>query len=481
MDITKQPKSYDEALLLSDKPASCLAVILAAGEGTRMKSKRPKVCHSILGRPLVSWVARTLWSVGCSEVLAILGRQAHEVEALLDQEAKESKQNKAQVILQTERKGTGHALIVAQDALKASTAQSVLVISGDSPLLLPQSIADLINLQQSKKLAAALLSFYPENPFGYGRIIRTDSGLVQAIIEQKDCTHEQAQVTECNSGVYCFDKEALLSALPSLKPNNAQGEYYLTDVIAYLSQKGYALDALSCQDPQEALGVNSREQLAQATAVMQKRINAYHMAQGVSMLDPQTVWIEPQVRIGADSFLYPMTFLSGQSSLAEDCIIGPNTQISNSSVGRACHIEESIVRSAQLEDEVSVGPRAYIRPGTHMQTASKAGCHVELKNTQVGPGSKVPHLSYMGDAIIGKEVNIGAGSITCNYDGKNKHTTEIGDHAFVGSDTMLVAPVRLGAYSVTGAGSTITHDVSDKALGIARAKQEEIANYRKDS
>ena len=303
------------------------------------------------------------------------------------------------------------------------------------------------------------------------------------IVEQKDATDDQALIKECNAGFYCFDSKWVFEALTHIDNNNAQGEFYLTDVIALAVEQGRAVAAVTTDNPHECLGVNSRVQLAQATKVMQQRINSVHMANGVTMIDPDQVWIGPDVQIDQDVELLPQTFLMGKTTVGEDSVIGPNTRLTDTIVGRGCRVDETVAIEAQIDDGATAGPRAYLRPAAHLCEGAKAGTHVEIKKSTVGKGSKVPHLSYIGDTTIGEGVNIGAGSITCNYDGKNKHATTIGDGAFVGSDTMMVAPVNIGAGAIIGAGSCIAKDVPADALGITRPQQANIegwaANKRK--
>ena len=296
-------------------------------------------------------------------------------------------------------------------------------------------------------------------------------------MEQKDATEAEAQVRECNSGFYCFDARALFDALEKVGNDNAQGEFYLTDVLAICREAGRAVLALPTKDAAECLGVNSRVQLAQATKHAQRRINAAHMAAGVTMLDPDLVWIGPDVRLSSDVEILPGVMLMGTTSVGEDSVVGPNTRLADTQVGCGCVVDETVAVEARIDDGATCGPRAYLRPGAHLCEGAKAGTHVEIKKSTVGKGSKVPHLSYIGDCTIGEGVNIGAGSITCNYDGTLDRVFTIGDGAFIGSDTMMVAPVNIGAHTVVGAGSTITRDVSEGALGIARARQTEIPGW----
>ena len=310
-----------------------------------------------------------------------------------------------------------------------------------------------------------------ENPFGYGRIIRDAQGQVECIVEQKDCTPEQAAVTECNSGFYCFDAQYLFDALNRVSNENAQGEFYLTDVIGIARADGRSVVALCAEDPEECLGINTRLQLSVAAKVMQRRMNTAFMLAGVTMLDSETVWIGPGVTIEQDVELLPQTMLMGKTSVASGSVIGPNTRLTDTVVGHDCVLDETVAVEAVIEDGCHCGPRAYLRPQTRLCEGAKAGTHVEIKKSTIGKGSKVPHLSYIGDTTMGDGVNIGAGSITCNYDGQNKWPTVIGDNTFIGSDTMMVAPVTIGDDALVGAGSVITADVPDGALALGRARQ----------
>lgn len=443
------------------------ALILAAGQGTRMKSAKPKVTHEILGKPLVRWVVDAAHDAGISEVVGVVGHGRELVEPLL---------HDATCVFQEQQLGTAHAVLIARDAF-AVREGSLVVLTGDSPLVRPETIQALIETRESAQAAVVVLTMEAENPQGYGRIVRDAAGDIQAIVEQKDCTPEQAAITECNSGFYCFDAAMLFDALEQVSTDNAQGEYYLTDVVQIAREAGQRVLACKAEDPEECLGVNSRSQLAQATAILQQRINEAHMAAGVTIMDPRTTWIGPDVTIQQDVELLPMTFLNGSTSIASGSVIGPNSRLTDTVVGPDCVVEETVAIEAVLDSEVTCGPRAYLRPGTHMCDGSKAGTHVEIKKSTIGAGSKVPHLSYIGDTTMGSGVNIGAGSITCNYDGEKKWPTTIGDNCFVGSDVMMVAPVTLGENSLIGAGSVITKDVSAGALGLGRARQTEIEHW----
>ena len=438
------------------------AIILAAGSGTRMKSAKPKVAHELLGKPLVRWVVDAAREAGVGTVISVLGHGIDVVRPLVEHDT--------QVVVQQQRNGTADAVNSAREACEGMTG-SLLVLSGDCPLIRPETIAGLARAREEADAAVAVLTMEAENPFGYGRIIRDAQGQVECIVEQKDCTPEQAAVTECNSGFYCFDAQYLFDALNRVSNENAQGEFYLTDVIGIARADGRSVVALCAEDPEECLGINTRLQLSVATKVMQRRVNTAFMLAGVTMLDPETVWIGPGVTIEQDVELLPQTMLMGKTSIASGSVVGPNTRLTDTVVGHDCVLDETVAVEAVIEDGCHCGPRAYLRPQTRLCEGAKAGTHVEIKKSTIGKGSKVPHLSYIGDTTMGDGVNIGAGSITCNYDGQNKWPTVIGDNTFIGSDTMMVAPVTIGDDALVGAGSVITADVPDGALALGRARQ----------
>lgn len=441
------------------------AIVLAAGEGTRMKSSRPKVVHEVLGKSMVQWVVDAARTAGVDRCVVVVGNGAEQVEALFAGDAD------VECVLQEQRLGTGHAVRAALEKTQVEDGQ-VLVLCGDTPLLRAETLKSLVDAAMSPAHeAGALLTMTYDDPTGYGRVMVAEDGCATAIVEQKDCTAEQALVRTCNAGVYCFDAELLRAHISELTCENAQKEYYLTDMVGILRAHGAAMAAVDCPDAVELMGVNSRIQLAQASRAMQERINLAHMAAGVTMLDPTQVWIGPDVTIGRDTEILPGTMLWGDTHIGENCLVGPQTRLTDTRVGSGCVVDETVAVQAVIDNDVECGPRAYLRPGAHLCDGAKAGTHVEIKKSTVGKGSKVPHLSYIGDCTIGEGVNIGAGTITCNYDGKNKNATTIGDGTFIGSDTMLVAPVNIGSRCTVGAGSTITRDVPDGALAVERSEQ----------
>lgn len=432
-----------------------------------MKSDKPKVAHEMLGKPLVRWVVDAAREAGCGEVHVVVGHGKEQVEPLLED---------CVLSYQPEMLGTGHTVMCAADKFEGYGG-CIVVLCGDTPLIRPQTIMQLIGAHERGGNAATVLTMELADPFGYGRIVRDEAGDVRGIVEEKDCSPEQAAICECNSGIYCFSAPELLSRLDRLDRDNAQGEYYLTDMLAILAADGCKVGSFVATDNDDCLGVNSRIQLAAATKIAQQRINAGLMADGVTMLDPDMVWVGPDVTVGRDVELLPLTMLWGTTSVGDGCTVGPNTRLTDCVVGRGCTVDETVGIEAVLEDGVDCGPRAYLRPGAHLCTGAKAGTHVEIKKSTIGPGSKVPHLSYIGDAVVGADVNIGAGTITCNYDGSHKNRTVIGDRTFIGSDTMLVAPVTVGSDVVTGASSCITADVPDGALAIERSEQANIEGW----
>lgn len=446
-------------------------IILAAGEGTRMKSNHAKVSHRILAKPMIRWIVDASLAAGAQRVVTVVGSHGDEVRALLEGI------DGVECVEQAERLGTGHAVKVAIEAYGISEGP-VVVLNGDLPLIEPRTIRKFADTVAEGRAAAAVLTMTPPDPFGYGRIELNDEGQVLRIIEQKDCTNEQAKtLLECNAGCYAFDGAALAAHVGEIGCDNAQHEYYLPDMLEILRHAGKPVTYFHCNDFREGLGVNSRAQLAELTALARDRINARLMAEGVTMIDPSSTWVGPDAQVGRDTIIYPSTMIMGTTQIGEECIVGPNTRLMDTRVGNHSVIDETVAENVQIDDYVSCGPRAYLRPGTHLCDHSKAGTHVEIKKSTIGVGSKVPHLSYIGDTTMGANVNIGAGSITCNYDGVHKNATTIGDNTFIGSDTMMVAPVNIGADAVTGAGGTITKDVPDGALALERTEQRIIPGY----
>lgn len=437
-------------------------IILAAGKGTRMKSKYPKVIHPLCGLPMVGYVIKAVAEVTDQTPWVVVGYGADQVQQCLGEGP--------EFILQTEQLGTGHAVLMAKDRLEGMTGQ-LIVLYGDTPLITGITLNRIINAHQHARVAATVLTARLEQPFGYGRIVRDDDGQVEAIIEEKDATPEQKSINEINTGIYCFEISALLKTLPRLQPQNAQGEYYLTDVIGLLREDGEKLATLLLENPEEILGPNDRLALAKVETIMRGQILRQWMQEGVTIVDPSHTYIDSRVKILPDTRILPGTFIEGETVIGEDCVIGPDTHLIDARIGNNCSVFRSVLEQAVIENDVKVGPFAYLRPGAVVENGAKVGDFVEIKNSRIGEGSKVPHLSYIGDCTIGKDTNIGAGTITCNYDGKHKHQTVIGDHAFIGSNTNLVAPVTVGDGATIGAGSTITKNVPADSLAIERSHQ----------
>ncbi|MFB5269016.1 bifunctional UDP-N-acetylglucosamine diphosphorylase/glucosamine-1-phosphate N-acetyltransferase GlmU [Paenibacillus enshidis] len=445
-----------------------LAVILAAGQGKRMKSKLYKVLHPVCGKPMVGHVSDTIRQVGVSRSIAVVGHGAEAVQAYLG--------NAAEYVLQTEQLGTGHAVKMAKELL-AQENGTTIVICGDTPLVTTETLESLIRLHEERGAAATILTAHLDQPQGYGRVIRDASGSVTKIVEQKDCTPAEERVQEINTGTYCFDNAKLFSALEQITNQNAQQEYYLTDVIGIMRGDGDGIEAYMTNDPAESIGVNDRIALSEAERLMRERIVRRHMLNGVTVIDPSSTYIDSDVIIGSDTVLFPGTVLSGSTKIAEDCKIGPNAELTDTIVHSGAEIKYSVLSEAEVGMNTSVGPFAYLRPGTKLGNDVKIGDFVEVKNATIDDNSKVSHLSYIGDARVGKHVNIGCGAITVNYDGYNKSITEIEDNAFVGSNVNLVAPVKIGQGAYVVAGSTITKDVPENDMAIARPRQENKTDY----
>ena len=445
-----------------------VAVILAAGKGTRMKSALPKVLHAVGGKSMLRHVMTAAEQAGAKRTLVVVGFGGDKVQAEIGAAA--------EFVLQAEQLGTGHAMMQVQPVL-AGFSGTILLLCGDTPLLTGQALLDLVAAHQQSGAAATVLTAKPADATGYGRILRDESGQVLGIVEQKDATAEQKQIGEINTGIYCFEAAPLFAALAGLTCNNAQGEYYLTDVLAILAQAGQQVGAVEVSDFQETLGINSRLQLAEAEAILRRRKLVELMDSGVTVMDPASTFVDASVSVGEDTVLYPFTWLEGETTIGRDCRIGPNSRIADSQLGDAVTLHFSYAHECKIADGVTVGPYVHLRPDSELAAGVKVGNFVEVKNSRVGTGSKLPHLSYIGDADIGSGVNIGCGTITVNYDGKKKHRTMIEDTAFVGCNSNLVAPVSVGAGAYIAAGSTITKDVPAGALGVGRARQTNIAGW----
>ncbi|WP_420977327.1 bifunctional UDP-N-acetylglucosamine diphosphorylase/glucosamine-1-phosphate N-acetyltransferase GlmU [Bacillus vallismortis] len=446
------------------------AVVLAAGQGTRMKSKLYKVLHPVCGKPMVEHVVDEALKLSLSKLVTIVGHGAEEVKKQLG--------DKSEYALQAEQLGTAHAVKQAQPFL-ADEKGVTIVICGDTPLLTAETMEQMVKEHTQREAKATILTAVAEDPTGYGRIIRGENGAVQKIVEHKDASEEERLVTEINTGTYCFDNEALFRAIDQVSNDNAQGEYYLPDVIEILKNEGETVAAYQTGNFQETLGVNDRVALSQAEHFMKERINKRHMQNGVTLIDPLNTYISPDAVIGSDTVIYPGTVLKGEVQIGEDTILGPHTEIMNSSIGSRTVIKQSVVNHSKVGNDVNIGPFAHIRPDSVIGNEVKIGNFVEIKKTQFGDRSKASHLSYVGDAEVGTDVNLGCGSITVNYDGKNKYLTKIEDGAFIGCNSNLVAPVTVGEGAYVAAGSTVTENVPGKALAIARARQVNKDDYVK--
>ncbi len=432
------------------------AVILAAGQGTRMRSRLPKVLHPILGKPLV-WYSLEAAQQACgSKPVMVIGHGADEVRKTLG--------NAAEFVLQEEQLGTGHAVLQAEPLLRGK-ADLVLVTYGDMPALAAQTLTRLIQAQASHTGPLTMLTVVVDDPHGFGRVVRDEVGQVLAVVEEAQATPEQLMIKELNAGVYCFAAEWLWQALPRI-PLSPKGEYYLTDLAGLAAADHLSIQAIQAADPKEMIGINTRVHLAEAAEILRRRINHAWMLAGVTLVDPASTYIEPSVEIGQDTVIWPNTYLQGKTQVGADCVIGPGTIIRDTKIGDRCKVFASVLEGALLEDEVDMGPFGHLRKGAHLAQGVHMGNFGEVKNSYLGPGTKMGHFSYLGDATIEGEVNIGAGTITCNYDGKDKFPTEIARGAFIGSDTMLVAPVKIGEGAKTGAGAVVTHDVPANTIVV---------------
>jgi len=445
------------------------AVILAAGEGKRMKSNTPKVLHKICGKPMLTYVIEAAKGAGAQKVIVIVGEGAELIrEAYSGEDIK--------FVLQKEPKGTGHALMQAEDAVKDSS--QIVVLAGDMPLITSESIQGMVRFHLEQKAFATVMTAKVPDPTGYGRIIREGNRVID-IREHKDASPEERAINEINAAFYCFDTASVYSALAKVNNNNSQGEYYLTDVIKILNQEGKEVLAFELKDHVELNGINDRRQLAQVQKIVQQKIIEGLMEEGVTFINPDTCVVESGVQIGRDTLIYPGVILEGNTRIGKGCtIIGP-CRIKDTVVGDACEIVMSQITECEIGEGVKIGPYSNLRPGCKLAKKVKVGDFVELKNAKVDEGTKIPHLSYVGDAVLGKNINIGAGTIFVNYDGYHKHQTVVEDNAFIGCNSNLVAPVTIKAGSFIAAGSTITKEVPEDALAIARARQENKLGWAK--
>ncbi len=446
------------------------AVVLAAGQGTRMKSQKHKLLHPVCGRPIIDWILGVLFEIGVEKTVVVVGHRADQIQ--------EHVGDQVTYAFQEEQLGTAHAVMQVEPIL-GDKEGFTLVLNGDHPLFRSETFAQLIASHQNSNAAATVMSAQLENPFGYGRIIRGQDGSVSRIVEQKDANEEEQAVCEINTGAFCFDNQKLFFALKHVQNDNAQGEYYLPDVIKVLKGEGERIEAFVLDDSTEAMGVNNRIQLAEAQQVMSRRILEKHMLEGVTIIDPDQTYVDADVTIGPDTVIYPGTYLKGETKIGSGCLIGPGADLRDVIVGDDVTIRYSVIEESKLEEKITVGPYSYIRPQTYLGAETRVGSFVEMKNTHMRRSSKAAHLAYIGDADVGEGVNISCGAITVNYDGVNKHRTVIGDGAFIGCNTNLVAPVTVEDGAYIAAGSTITRDVPAGDLAIARQRQVNKPGYAK--
>lgn len=444
------------------------AVILAAGQGSRMKSKLYKVLHPVAGKPMVGHVADQLEEMSLDKIVAVVGHGAEKVKEYLG--------GRVEYALQAEQLGTAHAVQQAQSLLMGEEGTTV-VVSGDTPLLTAESLNAAFDDHEKNQAKVTVLSAQVEDAFGYGRVIRSADGSLDRIVEEKDATDEERLIKEINTGTYFFDNQALFESLDKVKNDNAQGEYYLPDVIEILKEQNEKVGAYSIDDVSEALGVNDRKALSQAEMLMRKRINEKHMTNGVTLIDPHSTYIESDVEIGKDTVIEPNVYLKGSAVIGEDCVVGMNSVIIDSRIGNQSIIQSSTIDQSTLETGVTVGPNAHIRPNSTLKDQVHIGNFVEVKNSILGKGTKSGHLTYIGDADVGEHVNFGCGTIVVNYDGHKKHRSTIGDRAFIGCNVNLISPVVLDHDTFIAAGSTITKDVPEDTLALERAEEIHIPGY----
>lgn len=438
------------------------SVILAAGMGTRMKSKMPKVLHKVCGKPLSKWVIDASKAAGADKVCAVVGHKAETVKEVLG--------DVCEFALQAEQKGTGHAVMQAIDVIKNSKGE-VVILNGDTPLITAETINKAIEYHKNNGNQATVITAILDDATGYGRIVRDNDGSVLKIVEQKDASKEEKKINEVNSGMYVFDAQPLVYALDKITPNNAQGEYYLTDTLEILLSAGKKIGGYAISDNDEIRGINDRVQLNEAEKIMQKRINEYHMRNGVTMRNPESVYIEDGVEIGNDTEICQNVTIKSGTKIGSDCVIGSGSMLDRAVIHDGVDVLSSVILESEVDEGTHVGPFAYIRPNCHVGKEVKVGDFVELKNSNIDDGTKISHLTYIGDSDVGKRVNFGCGTVTCNYDGKKKYRTTIGDDCFVGCNTNFVSPINVGDGVYIAAGSTITEDIPENSLSIARARQ----------
>ncbi|KHE67911.1 bifunctional UDP-N-acetylglucosamine diphosphorylase/glucosamine-1-phosphate N-acetyltransferase GlmU [Halobacillus sp. BBL2006] len=444
------------------------AVVLAAGQGTRMKSKLYKVLHPVCGKPMVQHVVDQLNTLDLKELITVVGFGAEKVQDQLGEDS--------HYVIQEEQLGTGHAVLQAEDIL-ADKEGTTVVVCGDTPLLTGKTLQNLLDQHDVQNAKATILTAHAEDPTGYGRVIRGGNGQVERIVEQKDASEEEQAIQEINTGTYCFDNAALFEALKNVSNDNVQGEYYLPDVIEILKDQSEIVGAYQTPHFSESLGVNDRVALSKAEKLMKQRINEHHMRSGVTIVDPDQTYIGPDVTIGQDVVIYPGCVIEGETQISDDAVVGPHSTIKDCHIGKETVVKQSVAANSRIGERVQIGPFAHIRPQSSLGDDVKVGNFVEVKKATFGNGSKASHLSYIGDADVGSGVNIGCGTITVNYDGENKHLTTIENDAFIGCNSNLIAPVTVGEGAYVAAGSTINEDVPAEALSIARSRQTNKEGY----
>ena len=445
-------------------------IIMAAGKGKRMKSNLPKVLHNLAGKPILNYVLDTIYQLEAKRKILIVGYKSDQIRELIG--------DKIEYVEQKEQLGTAHA-VLQTNKLLSDFKGDVLILSGDVPFLTVKILKKLLKYHQANNFCCTLVSTILKNPKGYGRIIRDKKGEIKGIIEEVDLSADKKKITEVNSGIYCVNKDKLFQALEKITPDNKQGEYYLTDSVEILLKEGLTVGNIIVKDYSEILGINSRLDLTDASQKVYQKTLQDLMLQGVTIVDPNSTFIEQGVKIGQDTIIYPFTIIEKDTKIESGCLIGPYSHLIDADIGKGVRVWASIIESSTVKEGANIGPYAHLRPETVVEKGAKIGNFVEVKKSTIGEDSKASHLTYLGDAIIGKKVNIGAGTITCNYDGEKKHKTIIEDEVFVGSNNTLVAPVKLGKDSYTGAGSTITEDVPPGNLAIARSRQKNISGWRK--
>lgn len=438
--------------------ASVRAIVLAAGKGTRMKSSLPKVLHPLRGLPIIEHALRAAIAATGQPPVIVVGNDAQAVQTVVG--------DRAVYAIQAEPLGTGHAVLAAEATMRTDTSAQVLVTAADMPLVRVETLLALVSERERSGAAICLLSVVVDDPRGFGRVVRDTNGNVAAIVEEVACTPEQLRINELNAAIYCMDAAWMWGALKRISPNPRKGEYFLTDLVEIAIADGRIVRAIITGDADECIGINTRIDLADADAALRRRINRAHMLNGVSIVDPAATYIDLEVSIGADTTILPNTHLLGSTHVGVHSVIGPNALLRNATVGNDCEIRQSVVEDAQVDDNADVGPFSHLRRGAHVCTGAHVGNFGEIKQSTLGPNSKMGHFSYLGDATVGAGVNIGAGAITCNYDGERKNATTIGDGAFIGSDTLLVAPVEVGARATTGAGAVVTKNVPPDTVAV---------------